>query len=174
MTKFSRNQWIALIITVLVMSNAALIITIALNTKRLRDEYKVSKSWQCKKDIKEFMRNELNLTDKQLEFFETERERHFADKKPVQAKMDSLRNQMRAEVFKTEPDTLKIKKMANSLGLLQTNLELLVASHFSKLTHNLSHEQRATFEILIKKQKQHRYKGKDKANHPKNKNVPTE
>ncbi len=168
MAKLSRNQWIALIITVLVMINVALIFTMILNTKRLRDEYKVSKTWHCKKDVKEFIRNELNLTNDQFAFFETERQRHFSEKKPVQAQMDTLRNLIRAEVFKPVPDTMLIKHMADSIGLLQANLELMVVLHFNHLTQQLNPEQKVAFEKLLKKQQHRERRNKGEHKHTPN------
>ena len=88
------------------------------------------------KDFKQslhFLKNELNLSETQIQKFIESRNRHVIQSKEILDKVYRLKKEILDEMFFTNPDSLEIQKLTEKIGLEQAEFERILFKHFLEL-----------------------------------------
>lgn len=96
-----------------------------------------------------FLEKELNLTKDQIQKFIIARNKHVEESKDYHNKIYNLKKTILEEVFKDNPDSLKIHNMSNEIGVLQSKLELVLAKHFNDLSTYCNHAQKEKLFLIL-------------------------
>jgi len=150
MDYFSKNKLSIWIIVVLVLMNLFTLSTIWFKEIRFPFIPPPPESGHRRQGLK-VLEKELNLTPDQITVFNEIRQRHFDKMKPIQEEVHTLRCDLMDELFKTEPDTVKIKMLAMQIGVKETERERCMFEHFMEMKSACTPEQRSKFQSLMQK-----------------------
>jgi len=96
-----------------------------------------------------FLRNELDLSEKQAQRFEELGRHHHQESMRIQDDINRLTAEMMAELFQKEPDLEKVKILAEDIGSIEAEKEMLLFNHFLNLAEVCEPGQREKFNTII-------------------------
>jgi len=96
-----------------------------------------------------FLEKELNLSEKQIQLFIESRNKHAYQSKEIQDKIHQLKMQILDEVFKSAPDSVKIRKLSNEIGKQQIEFERGLSEHFLELKSYCNPEQQEKLKLFL-------------------------
>lgn len=99
--------------------------------------------------VKNFLEQELALTQEQAQQFETLRQQHFQESQAINETLHPVKEAIMQEVFAASPDSAKVKTLATELGAKQAELEELRFQHFLALKAVCQPEQLEKFQALF-------------------------
>ncbi len=97
----------------------------------------------------EFLLTELNLSEEQKKKFKESREKHHKLSIVLHEEIFVLKEQLINELFSTEVDSTKIKKLSEEIGLKQTELEMQNNAHILELKSICKPEQQEKLSLLF-------------------------
>ncbi len=100
-------------------------------------------------NVRNFLQEELDLTDEQARQFEELRQQHFEQSKVIADANQQLKRALMEEVFAAVPDTAKMQELAGEIGAKQTEIETLRFNHFLELKALCQPEQLEKFQALF-------------------------
>jgi Spy/CpxP family protein refolding chaperone len=101
------------------------------------------------RNVQNFLRNELNLSEEQLQQFKNLRKQHFEQSRFIMHEIRELKKEMMNELFESTPDTSKLEQLANEIGKRQTELGKLTSNHFLDLKSVCQVHQRRKLRALL-------------------------
>ena len=96
-----------------------------------------------------FLRNELDLSEKQAQRFEELGRHHSQESRRIQNDIHRLKAEMMTELFHEEPDLRRVENLAEKIGSREAEKELLLFNHFLDLAEVCEPEQREKFNTII-------------------------
>lgn len=96
-----------------------------------------------------FLRNELNLSEKQVQRFEELGQQHHQQSMRIKNEIHRLKGEIMNELFLAEPDLTGIKNLAEEIGSKEAEKEILLFNHFLDLAEVCEPEQREKFNTII-------------------------
>jgi len=97
---------------------------------------------------------ELNLSDTQVLFYQNAKKIHFAEIRQLRDKIENYHRLIHEELFRENPDTLRMNSFADSIGILNAQFEKANLIHFINIKRQLSPEQCEKFQGIMKKNSQ--------------------
>ena len=91
----------------------------------------------------------LALSEKQAISFQELRREHFRRVRPEMQAISLLKEQLVKEAIRDNPDSLKIVKLAESIGKHQTSVERQLAEHFHELSEVCTPSQRDSLQKIL-------------------------
>ncbi len=149
MDYFSKNKISLWIIVILVLLNLFTLSTIWYNQFRTPDRPPRQEVGHRRQGLK-VLEQKLNLTAEQITVFADIRQRHFEKMEPLQKEIFSCRRELMDELYKTEPDTVRISSLAKRIGEKEILRERYIFEHFMEMKSACTPEQKEKFEILLK------------------------
>ncbi len=103
-----------------------------------------------KKMNKGYLINELNLDSAQVELYHNSRKIHFKEVRKLKQEISRTKQLIHEEIFTETPDTVKINRWVDSIGVLNIQFERSNYRHFIYLKDQLNEEQMERFKQLMK------------------------
>ena len=100
-------------------------------------------------DVVDFIEHELNFDSDQTQALRTLRSQFFEDSFQVRHSIHAMKKSMMQAVFALEADTNGIAEMANKIGELHAQLEMIQSDHFAQIRGLCKPEQKAQFMRLL-------------------------
>lgn len=88
-----------------------------------------------------FLVEELDLNKEQIKLFKDSKLKHYSNIQVITDSIHSYKRKIHEELFKTNPDTLYIHQLADTIGHLNAQFEKLNYAHFLELKEFLNNEQ---------------------------------
>jgi Spy/CpxP family protein refolding chaperone len=83
--------------------------------------------------FKEFIKNELNLSDDQMKQYQDMLDDHFKKSRDIMEQIHNQRKALFDEVFSQNPDSNKINNITGEIGKLQADFEKASVAHFEQV-----------------------------------------
>jgi Spy/CpxP family protein refolding chaperone len=99
--------------------------------------------------VKQFLKEELGLTEAQMTQFAEYQNRHFAHAREIRDAMRDLKQELFHELSSSAPDTMKVERLAAAIGVRQSELEKTTFYHFLGLKRLCTPEQQTKLEALF-------------------------
>ena len=96
-----------------------------------------------------FLKNELNLTEQQMDRFKVLGDEHRKRTRPVQKEIHRLKMEMMDGIFNPESDEGKTDRIAEEIGRLDARMQKALFSHFRDFADICDKEQREKFRRII-------------------------
>lgn len=101
-------------------------------------------------DGQKIMAERLGLSEEQAEQVERIRNEHFMRTRPLQDDMHKIRLDLLNEIFKDEPDEVKIQEMFSEIGDKQVRFEKNLYRHFQELKEVCSPQQMQELKMMLR------------------------
>jgi len=101
-------------------------------------------------EFQNFLRRELGLSDAQAAEFDRIRDRFVEAARPTHDEIRKLKEQILAEMLKTEPDRILLEGLTARIGVLRGEEEKLLTFHFLDLMASLKPEQKPKFLSILR------------------------
>lgn len=99
--------------------------------------------------VRDFLKEELHLTEEQAQQFEELRKQHFLQSKAITDEAHQLKRAMLDELFSSPPNLAKVEELTEEIGEKQEELEQLRFQHFLALKSLCQPEQVEKLRALI-------------------------
>ena len=136
----TKTKWLAVLITVLVLTNLGLMIFIWSEKEENRLPPPI-------RDAREYLGKTLALDDKQLQSFDSLRKIHFEKVTNYRKEMRGLKDEFFSRL--SAPRNAKTDTLAQRIGIVQTKIDLETFDHFFQLRSLLNKEQGEKFDNVI-------------------------
>ena len=100
-------------------------------------------------EVQYFLKKELNLSEEQAKQFRELGEQHNMQSRSVQNETHRFKREIMDELFASQPDTVKVERLANEIGIKEAEKEKLLFHHFMDLASVCDQEQKEKFKALI-------------------------
>lgn len=114
----------------------------SLNSQRYKTENR-------QKPMKDYLANELKLSKTQIEQYIDLKKQHFNNIGPLRDSMQLIKSKVHDELFRKNPDSLYIHRMADSIGKMNARFEQMNFMHFMSLKEVLNDEQAIKLKELM-------------------------
>lgn len=173
MERNTKKRLLVVIIILLILTNISALITFSYkryNSKKEKREFHDRNQHKRNphKRMKEFVKEELNLDEKQFEVYCELKNKNIQNTKVHVNKIQELKRKVIVEIGKDTPDKEKLKSFSDSIGLVHSNLQTDMNQHFLDVKKILNHDQKSKLKDLMLKmderfriKRKHRFKGKD-------------
>lgn len=159
---FSKNKFLAWVIIILIVLNAATLGTLWFQRSRVPGpvhEYP-GKLPDDRKGPGNFLEKELGLSEEQAKQFDSLREQHRTEADKLLKEMQDSREELFTQIKSDSPDMSKVEELENKIGQKTTELEKATFEHFKQLRAICNDEQKKKFdEIIVDAMKQAGPKG---------------
>jgi len=95
------------------------------------------------------LQKELGLSNEQIERYETLRRNHHQRTQTLVREIPRLKKEMMDEIFKSNPDTLKVREYSRLIGEKQTEIERITFHHLLDLKELCGEGQAAKLQGLL-------------------------
>jgi periplasmic protein CpxP/Spy len=96
-----------------------------------------------------FLREKLQFSANQIQEYEQYRDKHAEQTRKLMNQTHDLKQKLLNEIFNEEPDTTRSDKLAEEIGIRQTQIERITFSHFLDLKKLCGKEQQNKLRALI-------------------------
>jgi hypothetical protein len=160
MEKYYKNKkWILIgIVVILILINLTALGTLGYHKYKSDHNYKLGRKQmnvpiEKREDrIKQFVKKELNLNDKQCSIYFRSMDENFAQTKLMLKKIAECKKQIMEQTIKENPDTLKLNQLCDSLGYFNNKMQRATNRHFIGVMNLLDSSQKVKLkEILIRR-----------------------
>ena len=173
MGKNYKNRKLLLIgiIIVLVLINLTALGTIGYhkykNRHNSKREWRPDKRTKQKREdrIKDYVKKELNLTDKQSPVYFKSMDENFNQMNLMLGKISDCKKRIMEQTLKNNPDTLKINQLCDSLGHYHNQMQRGMSKHFRGVIEILDTVQKAKLKQILMRMQEKSWGNDDRENH---------
>jgi Spy/CpxP family protein refolding chaperone len=145
---FTQKRFMTWTIIILVILNLSALATILFRELRKPPPPPPSPE-RRPEEVQHFLERELNLSPEQAQQFEELRKQHHFQSRAVRDEIRRLRKEIMDELFKSSPDTTKVRKLSDEIGMKEAELVRILFYHFMDLESVCQPEQNGKFRALI-------------------------
>ncbi|MBS1515318.1 MAG: Spy/CpxP family protein refolding chaperone [Bacteroidetes bacterium] len=95
------------------------------------------------------LKEQLKLTDAQMEAVDKIREEHLAQIRKTKEEMRGLKDELFSNLSKPDADTNKVKDITNRIGTYEARIDLITFDNFREIRKIISDEQKKKFDEII-------------------------
>ncbi|MCX6258565.1 MAG: hypothetical protein NTW49_11815 [Bacteroidia bacterium] len=147
---FKKNKILISIVVILTVLNIASLITLWLMNYRDFHHRLGLPQIPPQELMQKFLNNELNLSDKQSDFFRKSGNLHFTRVRNILDSIHEDKKQMFDELFKEHPDTLKIRGLISNIGRKQAEIERVTFNNFLIMKNKCNAVQQLKFKLIFR------------------------
>lgn len=149
MNIFTKKQTMTWAIIILVFLNIMALTTIFVNYSRKPNFLPQPLEDQQPGGLHHFLKQELNLSENQMERFKKLGDRHRERIRLIQESIQRLKREMMEEIFADSPDQEIIKNLSQEIGREEAQRNVYLFLHFKDLSSVCDLEQRKKFKVLM-------------------------
>jgi len=153
MKLFSKNKITAGLFVFLVIANIISLTALwyTLYKKDIPVHHPMMRMSGGKPDVMNFLCNRLDLDSSQIKIFERLRSQHFNQINSVNENIFTLKQELFTEIFRDNPDSLKINELTEKIGDFYGKKEKVLAGHFLDLKKVCKADQCKEFRNLVER-----------------------
>ncbi len=156
MNKQTKKSLLILLIVLLVVINISALLTIIYSQKVQEPPLPPLENYNLKDEIASrgmyhFIKDELQLSDKQFEQFRDINRTNMIKSREIASELNRTRREMMNEIAKENPNTEKLDSFAQDIGALHYNLKKLTINHFLELKEICTADQQESLQKLFMK-----------------------
>lgn len=117
---------------------------------RMQQELSQKEGFPPPPDVRGFLEEQLNLSDKQKEEFNKLRDDHHKRMMEIQDSIKNEKDQLFDQISVNTPDEAKVNLLVNFIGEHQKQIELVNFNHFQKMRAICDDNQKEKFDKILK------------------------
>ena len=98
---------------------------------------------------REFLKEQLKLTDSQMETVDKIRDEHLMKIKKIREGMKDLKDKLFSNLSNPDADTNMLKEITNQIGTLEAKIDLITYNNFREVRKICTDEQKKKFDEII-------------------------
>lgn len=98
---------------------------------------------------REFLKEQLKLTDSQMEAVDKVRDEHLLQIKKIREGMKGLKDKLFSNLSNPDIDTNKLKEITNQIGTYESKIDLITYDNFREVRKICNDEQKKKFDEII-------------------------
>ncbi|MFC2157749.1 Spy/CpxP family protein refolding chaperone [Acidobacteriota bacterium] len=146
---FSKKYFMTWAIVILVILNMIALGTIYFSRIQRPRPMHPPEEGQGPESIHFFLKQELNLSEGQMDQFKRMGDEHRRQTQPLQDRIHRLKKDMMGEMFSPTLGEEEMDRIAEEIGRLEAQIQKALFSHFKDFASICDTEQRQKFEVLI-------------------------
>lgn len=145
----NKKSWLLIATIVLVIMNISILALVWIMISKKPEARGPLPGAGTPEKLVHFLRQDLKLDEPQVKQFLKQRQEHRMKSEQILKTIHSLKKEMFDELFKEQPDTVKVNQLIDSIGEKQKEIDRLTFNHFAELKKLCGEQQQEKLQKIL-------------------------